>query len=109
MQRRLLARQAPVVEQFRLVKRSPLDYHAKHSRRESALQYPQRRDFNDGPLLAIANVEVGRWVIVIVHRDDDTKETTYFRHRDTRTKRMAASPAIMDTRRTASPRVEAGY
>jgi hypothetical protein len=78
---------APVREELVLVQFSPGEHEAKLSAAEAALDHLQRVDADLRAALGVAGVEVGRTVIVEVHRDHDAGDPARARTRACRTRR----------------------
>lgn len=58
----------------------PLDDESEDSRRQIAVQKSQVFDSNNRPLTAITYVKVGRGMIIVKHRDNNSEETADLGH-----------------------------
>src|SRR5438128_2926058 len=80
--RRLRASATPILFELRPMRRRPFHHQTPHSMRQVPKQHGKRRDVYYSPMLAVSHVEVRRRMIVIVHRHDDTEESTDLGHLD---------------------------
>ena len=60
----------------------PFHDHPQHPRRQAPNQHGTGLNLYYSSMLAGSHVEVWRWVIVIIHRHDDTEESTDLGHSD---------------------------
>ena len=58
----------------------PFHDQSKYARRQVAVPHLQRLDADDGAEFLVTHMEVGRVMVVEVHRDDDSQEAAYLGH-----------------------------
>lgn len=63
------------------MRRCPFNHESQDSGGKFAFENCKGLDVNDGFLLTITHRSMGRWVVVVVHGNDDAKESANFRHR----------------------------
>src|SRR5437764_1159696 len=82
-ERRSAASAIPILFEFRPMQRHPLHDHTHHPMRQIPKQHGGRADLQYSSMLAITHMDVRRGMIVVVHRHDDTEESTDFGHQAT--------------------------
>lgn len=80
LQRPLGLRSLPVLNEFRLVKRGPLDDEAHRPWRESPGEHRKPLNVNQRHIVPILGMKMRRIVVVEKHLDHDAEEAADFRH-----------------------------
>src|SRR6266545_1832943 len=79
-QRRAHSSPIPIHFEFRPMRCRPFHNHTQHTMRQVPNEHGSRVDLQYSPMLAVPHVEV-RWrMIVVIHRHDDTEESTDLGH-----------------------------
>src|SRR5215472_10786805 len=86
----MLHRKIPGFTQFATVQCRPLDHEPAHARRQLARDDRKAVNRDEGPLVAVADMEMGRTMVVImrtmvviIERDDDPKKAAQLGHQTT--------------------------
>ena len=80
LERFLAGGSLPILQQFLLVERGPLDDKSECSGRKSTGKERQSIHVNECLLASVESMEVRRIVVIPVHLDHNAKKPGYFRH-----------------------------
>lgn len=76
----MVSGQVPVLQQVSAVPHRPFYHQSQNSRRKAAAEQRHRLDGDQSFVLSIARMKMGRRMIIVIHRYDDSEKAADLRH-----------------------------